>query len=262
MKIGMIGTGAIGTFLLEKINKEMVIPGAHISAIFDERRKSTLTLETLSNKYNTNRYNDLESFLSSSINIVVECANIQVVKKYAGKIIREKDLFLISVGALADMNLTKNLQMLTKQHERKIYLPSGAIGGLDILRAANVLNGIETVKLTTRKPSHALGHENLEKAKTIFQGSAQEAIDNFPKNANIAVIISLAGIGVDQTKVEIIADPMIQKNVHQLRAAGDFGKLTLELENNASPTNPKTSYLTALSILSSLKSLDQTIVIG
>src|SRR5699024_10742181 len=84
----------------------------------------------------------------------------------------------------------------------------------------------------------------------------------FPKNANISIIISLSGIGIDKTSVQIIADPKVDKNIHQLEARGDFGKLELELENNPSPDNPKTSYLTAMSILSSLKSLDSVITIG
>lgn len=262
MKIGIIGAGAIGTFLLEKINKEYVIPGTTITALFDPRKKTNSKLKTISDKYQAKIYNDLDDFLSSSTSLIIECATIDVVQEYAREIIRYKDLFLISVGALADKGLTQDLHNITVQMGRKLYLPTGAIGGLDVLRAANVLDGLESVKLITRKPAHAFDEDVLTKPKTIFSGSAQEAIVNYPKNTNISIIISLAGIGSEKTQVEIIADPTVHKNVHQLKARGSFGKLNLTLENNVSPSNPRTSYLTALSILSSLKSLDQSLVIG
>lgn len=262
MKIGIIGAGTIGNFLLEKINQEKVIPGARITAIFDERKKSNQKLDSLSEQYHVEVYDHFNSFLTSPTSLIVECATIDVVKQYAKEIVLHKDLFLISVGALADLVLTEELHTLAEQKDRKVYLPSGAIGGLDVLRAANILDGLDSVQLITRKPAYALTTRKFNEQQTVFEGKAKEAIAHFPKNTNIAIIISLAGIGAEKTKVKIIADPTIHKNVHQLIAKGDFGRLTLELENNTSPNNPKTSYLTALSILSSLKSLDQAIVIG
>lgn len=256
INIGMIGTGAIGKFLLDKINREKIIPGFRITAVFDDRNKSKHMLDHLSNEYGFTVYSELELFIESSVNLVVECANIEVVKQYAHHIIQEKDLFLISVGALVDSDFYNKLKEIAELNNQKLYLPSGAIGGLDVLRSANALGGLETVKLITRKPAHALSVHSIEKKTTIFEGSARDAIALYPKNANIAIMISLSGIGVDRTTVKITADPAITKNVHTLKAVGDFGKLNLTLENNPSPNNPKTSYLTALSILSSLQSLD------
>lgn len=262
MNIGLIGVGTIGTFLLEKLNNEKVIPGVQIIAILDERKKSAQKLKSLAKTYHLTVCSGLDIFLKTPTDLIIECANIEAVQKYAKKILHHKDLFLISVGALADPLFTQDLREISKQKKRKLYLPSGAIGGLDVLRAANVLGGLDSVQLITRKPAHALSHNKLEGQRTVFEGSAQEAIHQYPKNANIAIMISLSGIGVEQTKVKIIADPNIQKNIHHLKASGDFGKLSLELENNPSPSNPKTSFLTALSILSSLKALDHSIVIG
>ena len=196
------------------------------------------------------------------MNLIVECANVEAVKQYAPQIIQQKDLLIISVGALVDPFLYKELEETAKLKGNKVYLPSGAIGGLDVLRAANALGGLDNVTLITRKPAQALSKTPIEKETIIFEGSAKDAITNYPKNANIAIIISLSGIGVEKTSVKIIADPAVTKNIHTLKAEGDFGKLELTLENNPSPNNPKTSYLTALSILFSLKSLNRAISLG
>lgn len=262
MNIGIIGAGSIGRFLFEKVNKDVIIPGYQITAVFDDRKKSQDTLRDLSNQFNFTVYDELDTFLKSPIDLIVECANIEVVNQYARQIIQEKDLFLISVGALADPVLFEELKEIAKLTSHKIYLPSGAIGGLDVLRAANVLGGLDAVTIVTRKPVQALSVDALEKETTIFEGAAKDAIAKYPQNANIAIIISLSGIGVEKTNVRIIADPAVTKNIHNIEAEGDFGKLSLTLENSPSPNNPKTSYLTALSILSSLESLDETISFG
>src|SRR5690625_2737797 len=104
--------------------------------------------------------------------------------------------------------------------------------------------------------------QEIDRYIVVCDGSAKYAIANYPENANIAIIISLAGIGVEDTKVQMIAVPAVDQNTHHLKAQGDFGKLMLTLENHPIPDNPKTSYLTALSILSALKSLQEHIVIG
>lgn len=262
INIGIIGAGTIGKFLLEKINHENVIPGYQITAVFDDRDKSTEALQDLSYKYEFTVYHELDNFLKSSVDLIVECANVEAVQQYAPQIIQQKDLLIISVGALVDAPLHKELKETAKLKGNKVYLPSGAIGGLDVLRAANALGGLDHVKLVTRKPAQAFSEASIEKETIIFEGSAKNAITNYPKNANIAIVISLSGIGVEKTSVKIIADPTVTKNIHHLEAEGDFGRLELTLENNPSPNNAKTSYLTALSILSSLQSLDETISFG
>lgn len=264
MNIGLIGAGTIGKFLLEKINIEKRLPGFKITSVLDERSKSKQVLEDLSRTYEFDYYNDLNNFLNSPIDIVVECANVELVKQYAKEVVKKKDLFIISIGALVDIEFFQELQSLARSLDRHIYLPSGAIGGLDVIKSANVMGGIETVSLTTRKPAEALTDEKeaVVGEKVLFEGAAKEAIMQFPKNANVSIILSLAGVGVEDTKVKIILDPTVEKNIHEVKTIGDFGEVTIKLENNPSPTNPKTSYLTALSILSALKSLDDAIKIG
>ena len=141
-------------------------------------------------------------------------------------------------------------------------MPSGAIGGLDIVRAAKIAGGLDEVTLVTRKPNAALSNESLIEETFYSKVLQKMPSKSIPENMNVAITLSLAGIGVEDTRVTIIADPQVEKNIHSIVAQGDFGKMEMIIENNPSPNNPKTSYLTALSILSSLKSLNEQIIIG
>ena len=262
LKIGLIGCGSIGEFLLEQLNKNKQFLNYEISAVFDARKKSTSKLEKLSQIYQFEVFGDLKAFLNSNIDIVVECANIQVANKYATQIIQQKDLVLISIGALAEQSLYEELQSVSKLSGTKVYLPAGAIGGLELIKAANIMKGLYAVSLISRKPLAALSDESLVEETVLFEGSAKDAIEKFPANANVAITLSLAGLGIEKTQVKIIADPAVMKNNHTIQVQGDFGEATFTIENNPSPTNSKTSYLTALSILSTLQSLDEQITIG
>ncbi|MCZ2260286.1 aspartate dehydrogenase [Sporosarcina sp. G11-34] len=262
MNIGLVGCGSIGQFLLEKINEEKLFSDYRITSVLDDRESTSDKLLDLSRRYEFKIFQEIEAFLDAGMGIVVECANIKVAKEYACKIVEQKDLLLISIGALSDATLYKELHSIAKSKGTKVYLPSGAIGGLDIVKAANTTGGLEAVSLVTRKPADALSGKLLEKEMVIFEGPAKQAIQEFPQNANVAITLSLAGIGVDETRVKIIADPTISKNMHTIHATGEFGKLELTIENNPSPTNPKTSYLTGLSILSAIQSLEEQMVIG
>ncbi|MDS9472386.1 aspartate dehydrogenase [Sporosarcina pasteurii] len=262
MKIGLIGCGSIGQFLLEKMNKEKLFPHYKVSAVFDAREKSVGKLQELAERYQFESFQDLDTFLDSDIDVVVECANIQFVNEYATKIVARKDLLLISIGALANTYLYDEIASIAKVNGNKVYLPAGAIGGLDIVKAANVMGGLHTVSLISRKPSEALSGELIANETILFEGTARDAIEKFPKNANVAIALSLAGIGIEKTSVTIIADPNVDKNIHTIQAKGEFGQTEITISNNPSPANPKTSYLTSLSILSALQSLEQQISIG
>lgn len=262
MKIGLIGCGTIGQFLLQKINQERALPNIEVVAVFDEREKSVEKLNKLASRYTFDVYQTLDSFLKAPVDLVVECATIASVNDYASQVIEKKNLLVISIGALANQTLYEQLEEIAKLHHTKLYLPTGAVGGLDLIKAANGLGGLRTVSLTSRKPIEALGSQQITTETILFQGTAKEAIEKFPKNANVAIAISLAGVGVEKTTVRMIADPLVQRNVHTIQLEGEFGQAELVIENNPSPSNPKTSYLTSLSILSVIQSLDGQVVIG
>ncbi len=261
MKIGLIGKGNLGKFLLDQLNVKMILPDLAITALFDEREKSRESLKKLAATYQCEPFYDLTSFLNSPIDLVVECATVDAVYSYAPKILQKKDMVVVSIGALADISFYEKIEEITKAKQTKLYLPAGAIGGLDAIQAASIMGGLESVTLMTRKPAKALGVESEDKF-VLFDGPAKEAIQQFPQNANVAITLSLAGLGVEKTRVRIIADPAIKQNIHTIQATGEFGNLEFTFQNYSLPTNPKTSYLTALSLLSTLKSLNKQIQIG
>lgn len=262
MKIGLIGCGTIGQFLLEQLNERKVLPNVRIVAIFDEREKTKEKLQRYSGQYHVQYETTLPSFLDVQMDLVIECANVEAVRMYAEKIIQQKDFVVISIGALVDLTFYQHLEQLATEKGHRLYLPAGAIGGLDLIQAAATLGELDQVSLTTRKPAHALQEAAIESPQTIFSGSAKEAIEKFPQNANVAITLSYAGIGIEQTQVSIIADPAITRNIHCIQAKGAFGETTIEIANNPSPQNPKTSYLTSLSILKTIQQLTQTVKIA
>ncbi|EST53387.1 dinucleotide-utilizing protein [Brevibacillus panacihumi W25] len=260
MKIGIIGGGSIATFLLQSINVERTLPNSTVKSVLLRRPE---VAEEWESRYGIDGYQDLNAFLDSGIDIVVEAATVQAVHEYAEKVIaKRKDLVIISVGALVDQTLYQNLREACRQNGTRITLPSGAIGGLDVIHSAYASGQLESVSLTTRKPPLSLIGREVETEEVVFEGTATEAISKFPKNINVAIVLSLAGLGSDKTTVKIVADPQATKNTHCIEATGAFGRMSIQLENDPMPSNPKTSYLAALSVLSSLKKKTEYISIG
>lgn len=256
--IGLIGVGAIGNFLLKEINRDKAHGIKIESVLVRDRRK----YESLQSEFNVTLYTELDEFLCSNIDIVVEAANVEAVKTILPKAIKEKDTIIISIGALADEYFRQHVLHLANIHQHTIYLPSGAIGGLDLLQNAQTLGTVKEVSLTTRKPANSLVDHAIMDEVVVFEGKAADAIKQFPKNINVSIVLSLAGIGIDKTKVTIIADPHVDKNNHQVEIKGDFGSATFSIKNNSLPDNPKTSYLAAMSILGTLKRINGNVKIG
>ena len=167
----------------------------------------------------------------------------------------------ISTGALATPELLENLEMSARNGRSTIKFLSGAVGGIDSLLAANI-GGITEVRYTGRKPplgwsgSHAeqsCDLENLEEPFVHFSGTAREAARLYPANANVAATIALASKGLDNVSVELIADPGVSRNIHEIEASGSFGELKFRIEGNPLATNPKSSALAAMSIVRELR---------
>ena len=263
MRIGLIGCGSIGKFLLEKLNSEKFFPDYQICSVFDEREDSKTKLQSLSETYEFTVFQDLNQFLQSEIDLVVECANIQTVNDYAVRIIEQKDLLLISIGALANSSLHDELNTVSKLNGTKIYLPAGRDWRTGCHKKCKYYGWLENCFLGVAKASNRFQPmKNSRENTVLFEGSAKNAIQKFPQNANVAIVLSLAGIGIERTSVKIIADPKVTKNIHTIHAQGVFGEVDITVQNNPSEDNAKTSYLTALSILSALKSLNEQIRIG
>lgn len=258
MRIGLIGAGAIGRFLLQEINGKSHSDLMVESVLVRNKAKH----QDLEKMYNVTLYQEMEDFLAADPGVVVEAANVEAAQILLPEVIPHKSVVAISIGAFRNAVFYEKMDKLSKQYKQKIHLPSGAIGGLDLLQNANTLGGVEKVTLVTRKPAASLVNRPVEKEEIIFEGSAGEAIHAFPKNMNVSIILSLAGIGMAQTKVQIIADAAAKRNSHSVTVEGDFGRASLTVENRPLPENPKTSYLAAMSLLGALQRLNQSIKIA
>lgn len=204
-------------------------------------------------------YSDFESFIGADFDLVVEAASVKAVRTFAEPILRSgKDLVVMSVGAFSDPSFRDEIVAAAGTMGRRIYIPSGAICGLDNLKVAQI-SPLSRLLLRTTKSPASLGIPATERT-LVFEGKANECIKEFPRNVNVSVALSLA-CGRD-ADVELYVDPAVERNVHEIFAEGAFGDLYIRVSNLPSPDNPATSYLAALSILSLLDHIGDPLVVG
>ncbi|HHH78072.1 MAG TPA: aspartate dehydrogenase [Thermoplasmatales archaeon] len=254
VSLGIIGCGAIGSDVAMAADEMKEIGKIFLCDIKKERA------EDLEKKLDKGCVADFADILEES-DIVFEAASQEAVRQYAERIVgRGKDLIIMSIGSLLDGGLLKRLREKAGKNKCKIYLPSGAVCGIDGIKAARG-DVVDEVTLVTTKSPASLGRE-LEKRTILFDGAARDAVKEFPKNINVAACLSLAGIGFDKTKVKIVADPVVRYNSHKILAHGKFGRLRAEVENLPNPNNPKSSYLASLSAIATLRRAINPIQIG
>jgi aspartate dehydrogenase len=269
LRIGLIGCGTIGTSICNAIDGGTI--EAELVAIYDRHLDDVDNL--LSTLENSKPQVMEVTEMVKEIDLLVECASQKAVYELIPTALHAHcDVMIMSIGAFSDENLYQTIRELAKENNCKVYLPSGAITGIDGLKSASA-EEIYSVTLTTQKPPSGLAgapyiiknNIDLDKinGKTVlFEGSASEAVKEFPANVNVAATISLAGIGFDRTTVKIVANPALTRNVHEIAVEGSFGIFTTRVENVPSPANPKTSYLASLSAIATLKKLSDPIQTG
>ena len=259
-KIGLLGCGAIGTQIALAIDSGKI--PAILTHVYDTSKDASAELVS---KLNTKPEIVENSHLLSShpVNIVVEAASQDAVKDVALSVLQNKrDLMIMSVGALLDDSIYEILSDACKDFKKIIYLPSGAIAGLDGIKS--IKDELESLSITTTKHPRSLkgakffenSDMNLDEVTfttIIFEGTAKEAVTLFPANINVAALLSLSGIGSEKTSVKIVADPNTDKNTHHIEASGKFGKMTFTIENFPDVNNPKTSRLAILSAIETLR---------
>ncbi|TAJ44594.1 aspartate dehydrogenase [Methanofollis fontis] len=250
LTIGLLGCGNIGNIIV----KNHV--GVEIVALFDQMPGRA---EELGRLCGARAFANIEEFFNQEFDIVVEAASVSAAHQYAMAALEHgKDLVVMSVGAFADEGFREDLNDLARRLGRRIYVPSGAIFGLDNLKIGQI-SGISKLLLRSTKNPRSLNMETTERT-LLFSGQANECIRHYPKNTNVSVALELAA--GRPVEVELWADPAVDRNVHEIIIEGDFGEATITVRNRTSPDNPATSYLAALSIVTLLKNLAEPMRVG
>ncbi|WP_395023801.1 aspartate dehydrogenase [Comamonas odontotermitis] len=257
MQIALIGCGAIGTALLELVKDDAGLQVAALVVPADGAEAARAVAQRLASGAQVT-----QAVPAAGIDLVVEAAGHAAIEQHVLPALRRGvPCIVASVGALSAAGLPEQLEAAAREGRTQVQLIAGAIGGIDALAAARI-GGLSTVRYTGRKPPHAWKGTPAEQGRdldaltaetVIFEGTAREAAAQFPKNANVAATVSLAGLGLDRTTVRLIADPAVRENLHQVEAAGAFGSFELTMRNQPLAANPKTSALTVFSAVRALR---------
>ncbi len=254
MRLGILGCGAIGGALARfAVDQD----GIGAVALYDQDETRSDALAQATGAQVAASVDDLVG----RSDLVVEAASQQAARDHLLSILEAgRSVLVLSMGALADDAFRKRLEEAARARDVKIYLPSGAVAGVDGLKAG-ALAGVKSVTLVTTKPPAGLGVA-VDRWTRLFDGTAREAVQKYPQNVNVAACLAIAGIGFDRTRVQVVADPMATRNSHKVILEGDFGRIRCEVENLPSPENPKTSWLASLSAMATLKRILEPIQVG
>lgn len=260
-RLGILGYGNIAATLLDILARDgrarfeqvaiLARPGASERADARLRTAAEVIAEEVT------IHETADAFLAARPDLAVECATHDVVRETVPEILKAGcETVVVSVGAFADADTAARIEDAAALGRTRTVLVPGAIGGVDALAAARIA-GIETLVYSGRKPPAAWKGTPAEKlldldaitSETVFfEGNARQAATDYPKNANVAATLALAGPGFERTEVRLIADPGISANVHEYEVRSQSVNFTIQLTGKASPDNPKTSMSTAYSV--------------
>ena len=266
LKLAIGGLGAIGLAVARKVDAGAI---SDITLTAVAARDQSKAQEKLAGFRSRPALVSLDA-LADHADVVLESVPARHFPEIAEPAVAKGRIFMpLSVGQLlGHMHLVER----AKQTGARILVPTGALLGLDAVRAVAEGN-VESVRITTRKPprglkgaphlvKHGISVEGLDRPLRVFEGSAREAIIGFPANVNVAVALSLAGIGPDRTRIEIWADPAVDRNIHTIEVKSDSSDLTMTIANIPSVENPATGKVTALSAMAALRRLTAPLVVG
>ncbi len=265
LRVAIGGFGAIGQEVAKALDEG--IPGLILTAVSArDQAKAEKNLGDLKGEVALLPLADL----ASHADIVIECAPAAVFRELALPAIDQGRILVpLSVGQLL---VHPDLEPRARETGARILVPTGALLGLDAVRAA-AEGTIESVTMVTRKPPGGLAGapyltlnkidlEGLTEPRRVFKGTARDGAKGFPANVNVAAALSLAGIGPDRTTLEIWADPGVTRNTHTIDVEADSARFTLKIENVPSEANPRTGKITALSTIALLRGLTSTLRVG
>lgn len=268
MRVAVLGGGTIARLMLEH---RAELPGIEFVALAG--RSAASRGKALAAQFGVAYVVGREALLAQRPDAVVEAASHEAVREHLVALLEAGvGVIVLSAGALADDALRQAAERAAERSGALFYVPSGGIGGLDALRTA-CLAGVDEVSIQVAKPPAAwrgiafverlgIDLQKLRESTTLFEGPAREGVPHFPQNVNIAAVLALAGVGMDRTRLKVVADPALSLNTHTIRVSGKSGRFSVVLENVPSPDNPKTSWLACYSALSALRTLGSRIRYG
>lgn len=266
LRIGIVGCGAIGTELARSIETRFFNQASleALCEVVPERAKKL-----------ANRLKYIPQVLPlaelvEKVDLVIEAASLEAVPQVLQLCLEKgRDVMVMSVGGLLGKE-----DFFEKANKRgiRIYVPSGAVGGMDAIKAAH-LGDIKKVTLVTTKPpasyegapfvvQNKINLQNIQSDTVLFEGTADQAVQGFPRNINVSAILSLCGIGSKKTWVRVVASPASKWNSHEITVEGTFGKFVARADNHPLPSNPKTSALSPLSAIAMIKGILSNVKIG
>ena len=266
VNVGLIGCGSMGSELARAVHKGEA-GSARIIGLFDEYQPGREALAKELSTGNASAPVQVETVAElvklPNIDLVIECASQVAVVAHAETVLSSgASMLVMSSGAMISPDFLRTVSAAAEKSGASIYIPSGAVGGIDALRASKELLEEVTI-VSTKKPISLSGapgfadweDKEITESTVIFEGSATEAVGLFPANVNVAATVSMAGIGPDATKVRVVADPDSPGNVHEINAISKAGKFSFRFENMPHETNPKTSFLAVLAAIETLRSI-------
>ena len=264
LKVGIVGCGAIGSELARLIAKRFS-QTAKLAYLCDH---NAARIEAVQKNFKFKCQALAVDQLIRKSDFIIEAASQDAAAYIVPKALRlGRSIMVLSVGGLLRIS-----PRVFRNAPGLLYVPSGAVSGIDGLLAA-YQNHIKRVTLTTYKPLKSLEEapffkkrgfamKNIRKPTVIFEGNAKTAIRFFPQNINVAATLSLAGIGAEKTRVRIVTSPHFTRNTHEVQVDGDFGSIRTVTENVPSKTNPKTSALAVYSAAACLEKIFSSVKVG
>lgn len=265
LRMSMMGLGAIGNGVLDAL-RDGTLGTIDCPAVLVKRPRPFKTDDTL-----PVLTHDPDLFFRFKVDLVLEVAGHEAVREHGARILRNgSDLMVTSIGALADQALLDELIITARGAGTRIHLPSAGVGALDILCAA-ATGGLDEVVMTVRKAplawegtiaaeQHALA--TLREAVCLYDGPVRQGAASYPQNVNISAAVALAGLGLDQTRLRIFADPGTDLHVVEIEAKGKFGSFSFREAVVPAEDNPKTGKIVAMAIIKTLRQMVSPLVIG
>ncbi len=266
-RVAILGAGALGQLIADGIVHDLQ-QSWQLTGIM---ARSQAHAQKAAEEFGTKACTELEDLLAPEV--VVEAAGVAAAAMYGEKILAKGcSLILLSAGVLADESLVSRWKEVCKGTGARIYVASGAVGGFDILQALRFrqkqlarLGKEEKLSLVVdnfKAPASLEGAPGLAgrtlsktEREEVFRGSAREAIAGFPGNVNVAVALACASAGLDETQVSIVSDPSMKENRHSCLAEGSGVRVSMDFASLPDPNNPRSSSLSAWSVLALLESM-------